>query len=207
MAQNIDFNALFSQMGAAQPSLQQSLIGNQLGGFQNFGSQLQGAMGAFGNVAALNSANNQALNQANLGYATGYQAPVEIERMRQEGQNQRMSALSPLLSGLFGGGSGSGGGGLTGFNAVGADGKSYASASLGSGTGAGGGSSGGQIGQPQPGNASTAQPTDVNSYTKPGGQGFGQRLSPEDSAAAMARFRATGHYSPMPYANRTAAGY
>lgn len=248
---------LKAQADAPDVTMGQNMSGylnNQLmGGQQNFGNQMQGAMGAFGQVAALNSLNNQALNNANLNYATGYQGPLDIarlqtegatalersrqegalalERLRQEGSNQRFSQLSPMLSSLFGTGGGNTGGsmgggapaGLTGFNAIGADGQKFASAQLGSGAAAGGGgSTGGQVGAPQPGNPSTAQPTNVAAYTAPKkipmvppanvpdgyydglASGYGQPLSPEDTAAAMARFAATGHYSPMPYANRNA---
>lgn len=213
MAMNIDWNQLYSQQMASQPSLVQQLNGGLLGGYQNFGNQMSDAMGAFGHVAALNSANNQALNNANVNYAAS-QTPVEVARIQQDGQNARLNALAPLLQGLFSGSSSAGGGsggaapaGMTGFSAVGADGKQFASATL-----PGGGSSGSQLGQPQPGNSSTAQPTSLREYLQPTPKeqysglatGFGQRLSPEDTAAALARYKATGHYSPMPYATQGA---
>ena len=217
----LDYNKLYDQMLSSQPtppSLSQSMSnyfnGNLLGGYENFGNQMNGVMGAFGNVAAMNSANNQALNNANVSYAAT-QTPVEVARIQQQGQNDRLNALSPLLQGLFsgfGGNSGSGSaapsGGMTGFSAVGPDGKQFASASL----GGGGGSSGSQVGEAQPGNSSTAQPTNLRQYLQPtpkdyyGGlaTGYGQPLSPEDTAAALARYKATGHYSPMPYATQGA---
>ena len=164
----VDYNQLFDQMantyGWGQPTSMSDVFNTGLlNGYNSFAGQMAGVNNAFAGVAALNSANNQALNRANADYATGYSAPVEVARLQQEGQNQRLQALSPLLTGLFGTGGGAGtggsGGGLTGFNAVGPDGKTFASASLGSG----GGSTGGQLGQAQPGNQSSAQPTNIGS--------------------------------------------
>ena len=239
MAFNVNRN------GSAMPSMIQQLSGGLngmlFGGYQNFGNQLQNAMGAFGSVAEQNSLNNQALNNANLRYANGYQSDVDrarlqqegalataraqqegqlalsranqegqlaLEQLRQQGSNQRFSQLSPLLSGLFGGGAGGGGStgggapaGMTGFSAVGADGQPFASA------GASDGTTGNLIGSTaQPDNDTTAQPTDVNRYLAPNAYRYGQQVAPQGAPAAMARYRTTRRSSPAPVA-KISRGY
>jgi len=86
-------------------SMQDSLMGQQLGAYQNFGNQMQGAMGQIGQV---NSANQQA---ALTGDALN--AQIQQSWIPYYMQQQRLKALEPLIGALsngslFGGAGGRG---------------------------------------------------------------------------------------------------
>jgi hypothetical protein len=117
-----------------------------VGGYANAGNQMQNAMQQIGQV----NKNNQiasTMNRAN------YDAPVDVARINADAQteiaNSRTNALSPLLQALVGGLGGFStafGNPSGGFNAVGADGKQFASATQG---------------------GSAAQPTQTSQYKPP----------------------------------------
>ncbi len=96
------FDALSRYQNSMQPqapSFQNGMMAYGMNTAQNLGGQV---MNGFAQAAALNSQNLQNRMQ--------YESQLQLEKMRQEGQNQRMSAAAPLLSALLGGNSGSGSG-------------------------------------------------------------------------------------------------
>lgn len=121
------YGNVYSQ-SASLPSYMNNAL---LGGYMNFGNQMQGAMNQ---MLAVNLANQQA-NLVNNQTRAQYEAarvPIEQEQIRQAGQTNRINQLSPLLSQLFSGINGGGsGGGLTGFTASDASGTPFAQATLG----------------------------------------------------------------------------
>lgn len=94
------FDGLYRYQNATAPrntgQMGNNFAGNMLGQGINTMNNLGSTIGnAFGQAAALSSQNYQA------------GMPLEIERLRQQGQNQRLQSMAPLLAGIFGGGGGS----------------------------------------------------------------------------------------------------
>jgi hypothetical protein len=87
-----------NMMRSNQPSFGAGLIGSAMGTMNNLGSNIGNA---FAQANAFSSA-----NMAN-------QVPYNVEMARQQGANQRLKAVAPLLAALFGGGSGGGLKGIT----------------------------------------------------------------------------------------------
>lgn len=125
----VNLNQLYSQMNPTG-TLPQALNSMLVNGYGNFGNQLQGAMGQIGSILDANAWRNVANNSINAQYEAS-RVPIEVEQMRQSGQANRLSQISPLLTQLFGSLGGGTGGGLAGFQAVGADGTPFAKASMG----------------------------------------------------------------------------
>jgi hypothetical protein len=139
-----NINMLYDQMNPQYYSLPQAMNNFLLGGYMNYGNQMQNAMSQ---MAAVNHGNQMAsvMNRAN------YDAPVAVEQIRADAQKDisgnRLSTLSPILQALAGSlGSTAFGSPQMGFSAVGADGKPFASATQG---------------------GSNAQPTNTSAF-KPG---------------------------------------
>lgn len=78
---------------------------------QQFAPVMQGmsAMNNLGNQISSGFALANALSSANLQARAPYDASMQIEQMRQQGQNQRLASILPALLSAFGGGGGSGG--------------------------------------------------------------------------------------------------
>lgn len=212
-----DLNQLFNQQQQAQwtnsPSLWSTLIGQ--GGY---GFDLGGALGgAMGQIGAVNAQNTNTYNQMDRNMAD-YRSALDPVTVAQNAETARVQAqeaaktarMNSLLGAMFPGSSGGGFGGgstqpaLGGFRAVDGNGNASSSAIMpgpaapGPGNVAGAGNA-----------ASSAKPVQASQYNRSGGTitpantfSSGQPLSPEDSAKAMARYAATGHYSPMPYATK-----
>ncbi len=93
------FSALNMYQQAQAPSFQNGLVGMGMNAMNNLGANTSNAFGA---AAALSSQNTQAKMAA--------ESPIWQEYYRQQGQNQRLETLAPLLGALFGGGMGGSGG-------------------------------------------------------------------------------------------------
>lgn len=124
-----NLNELYAQMNPTY-SVQQGLNNMLLGGYMNFGNAMQGAMNRMSAIQDANAWRNVMNNQTEAKIAAA-RAPIEVEQIRQQGQGNRLSTLSPLLTQLFGSLGGSGGGGMTGFKAVDQNGTPFAQATLG----------------------------------------------------------------------------
>lgn len=89
------FDALSRYQRSMQPqapAFQSGMMAYGMNNAQNMGGQV---MQGFAAANALNSANLQARMNA--------EAPLMQEKIRQEGMNQRMTAMAPMFSALLGG--------------------------------------------------------------------------------------------------------
>lgn len=121
-----------------------------LGGYLNYGNQLQGAQGM---MALMNLANQNASISQRAIEAPIHEAQIQADAARDISSN-RTSTLGPLLQALVGNiGQTAFGGNSGGFTAVGPDGKPFASATQG---------------------GSNAQPTNTQQYRAPQRRGFTQ---------------------------------
>lgn len=84
------------------PAFQNGMMAYGMNTAQNLGSNV---MQGFAAANALNSANLQARMNA--------EAPLMQEKIRQEGMNQRMTAMAPMMQALLGGGTPAGSASMT----------------------------------------------------------------------------------------------
>ncbi len=99
------FDGLYRYQKATQAPQR---MGNYYSG-NNFAGNMLGQGIDTMNSLGGNISNAFAQANAQSGRNMAAQVPADVERIRQQGQNQRLQSIAPLLAGIFGGGMGGGG--------------------------------------------------------------------------------------------------